>query len=392
MPESLGARLRRQREEQNIALVTIAEQTKIKASLLEALERDDVSRWPSGIFRRAYVRAYADAIGLNPDDVLREFLEKYPDPADDVDPLAAIATSDSSPAAGGPPTRFHYLVDSARASLSRVRRSSVSAAPVTTGHPRIDVPGEPTRTPDEHPVGHLTRVTSESDPVGQGDGTVVPEPAIAQAAMPVITPNAGTDRATDTSPAHQAARDASRYDPACNELPAHDPDLVAFSNLCSELAQIENADEMQPLIQKAAGILEAAGLIVWLWDQAARELVPALVHGYSDQVVAQLPAVTEHADNITAAAFRSAEACTTGGSEHENGALVVPLLTPAGCRGVLALELRRGRERANSVRALATIFAAMLAQLVGEGGRGEVRQPAPMTVPGVGEHRRRVFA
>src|SRR5918997_5871855 len=93
MPDSFGARLRRQREQQNIPLVTIAEQTKIKASLLEALERDDVSRWPSGIFRRAYVRAYAHAIGLSPDEVVREFLERYPDPSEESEPVAAMATA-----------------------------------------------------------------------------------------------------------------------------------------------------------------------------------------------------------------------------------------------------------------------------------------------------------
>src|SRR4051794_31058369 len=80
MPESFGARLRQRREQQHIALVTIADQTKIKLSLLEALERDDVSRWPAGIFRRAFIRAYAHAIGLEADVVVREFLEIYPDP------------------------------------------------------------------------------------------------------------------------------------------------------------------------------------------------------------------------------------------------------------------------------------------------------------------------
>ena len=63
MRESLGTRLRQQRESQNIALATIAERTKIKQSLLEELESDDVSHWPIGIFRRAFIRCYADAIG-----------------------------------------------------------------------------------------------------------------------------------------------------------------------------------------------------------------------------------------------------------------------------------------------------------------------------------------
>ena len=80
MSDSFGARLRHERERRQIALKSIAERTKIKATLLEALERDDVSRWPSGIFRRSYIRGYAEAIGLDPDPVVREFIQRYPDP------------------------------------------------------------------------------------------------------------------------------------------------------------------------------------------------------------------------------------------------------------------------------------------------------------------------
>lgn len=80
MTGSFGARLRRQRESQHITITHIAAVTKIQASLFVGLERDDVSRWPSGIFRRAFVRAYADQIGLDPDAVCREFVERFPDP------------------------------------------------------------------------------------------------------------------------------------------------------------------------------------------------------------------------------------------------------------------------------------------------------------------------
>jgi hypothetical protein len=65
MAQSFGARMRERREKQQVSLIAIAEQTKIKLSLLDALERDDVTHWPSGIFRRAFIRAYAHAIGLN---------------------------------------------------------------------------------------------------------------------------------------------------------------------------------------------------------------------------------------------------------------------------------------------------------------------------------------
>ncbi len=78
--DSFGARLRHERERRRIPLRSIAERTKISVGLLEGLERDDVSRWPSGIFRKSFVRAYASAIGLDGDAVLREFVELYPDP------------------------------------------------------------------------------------------------------------------------------------------------------------------------------------------------------------------------------------------------------------------------------------------------------------------------
>ena len=80
MVPSFGARLRAERERKQIALRTIADETKIKASLLEGLEHDDLSFWPGGLFRRAYVRAYARAVGLDPERIVSEFLEKYPEP------------------------------------------------------------------------------------------------------------------------------------------------------------------------------------------------------------------------------------------------------------------------------------------------------------------------
>jgi transcriptional regulator with XRE-family HTH domain len=81
--ESFGARLRRERERRQIALSSIAANTKIGLGLLQALERDDVSRWPAGIFRRAFIRAYAEAAGLDPVAITHEFLERYPDATDD---------------------------------------------------------------------------------------------------------------------------------------------------------------------------------------------------------------------------------------------------------------------------------------------------------------------
>jgi hypothetical protein len=122
---------------------------------------------------------------------------------------------------------------------------------------------------------------------------------------------------------------------------------------------------MPPLLREAARILDARGLIVWVWDAIAEELQPALVYGYSDKVLAHLPSLKPNADNLTAAAFRSAETLAMPGSAEVSAALTIPLLTPGACAGVLAIELPHGSEAHPSVRALAVVFAAMLAQLVG---------------------------
>ena len=101
------------------------------------------------------------------------------------------------------------------------------------------------------------------------------------------------------------------------------------------------------------------GLIVWVWDAISEELRPAMALGYPARALAQMGGLSRDADNATAAAFRSAEARAIA------GAVVVPLLTPAACAGVLAIELSSGARPAPPILAIATILAAMLAQLIG---------------------------
>ena len=75
--QDLGAWLRRERERSGITLETIAARTKVARTLLEALERNDVSRWPNGIFRRAFIRGYASQIGLDPDYAVALFIRAF---------------------------------------------------------------------------------------------------------------------------------------------------------------------------------------------------------------------------------------------------------------------------------------------------------------------------
>jgi len=71
--DDLGARLKHAREKKGVSLREIATRTKISVVALEALERNDMTRLPGGIFGRAFVRAYAQEIGLDPDETVAAF-------------------------------------------------------------------------------------------------------------------------------------------------------------------------------------------------------------------------------------------------------------------------------------------------------------------------------
>ncbi|RPJ69909.1 MAG: helix-turn-helix domain-containing protein, partial [Acidobacteria bacterium] len=95
---AFGPDLRRARERRGLSLEQIAERTKVAASLYAGLERNDLSRWPSGLFRRAFVRAYAEAVGLDPEDVCRRFVALFPEEGAAPGP-ALTSTADAPPAA-----------------------------------------------------------------------------------------------------------------------------------------------------------------------------------------------------------------------------------------------------------------------------------------------------
>lgn len=78
-PAAFGETLRRQRERRGVSLDTIARDTKISASLFAALERGDCSRWPRGVYSRAYIRSYGEAVGLDPNQLAEEFCRYFAD-------------------------------------------------------------------------------------------------------------------------------------------------------------------------------------------------------------------------------------------------------------------------------------------------------------------------
>jgi cytoskeletal protein RodZ len=77
-PGDFGSRLRDARERRGMSLRHIANATKITVAALDALERNEISRLPGGIFSRAFVRSYAIEVGLDPDQAIQDFVAQFP--------------------------------------------------------------------------------------------------------------------------------------------------------------------------------------------------------------------------------------------------------------------------------------------------------------------------
>jgi transcriptional regulator with XRE-family HTH domain len=83
------------RERRGITLADIAERSKVSGRLYAALERGDVARWPMGIYRRSFFRAYALALGVPVEAALSEFLLLFPEEGEQ--PMSQAPATSSGP-------------------------------------------------------------------------------------------------------------------------------------------------------------------------------------------------------------------------------------------------------------------------------------------------------
>jgi cytoskeleton protein RodZ len=74
-----GGMLKAAREKRGVSLRHIANATKITVAALEALERNDISRLPGGLFSRSFVRSYALEVGLDPDQTIERLVARFPE-------------------------------------------------------------------------------------------------------------------------------------------------------------------------------------------------------------------------------------------------------------------------------------------------------------------------
>ncbi|HIM52423.1 MAG TPA: hypothetical protein EYM36_10975 [Acidobacteria bacterium] len=167
--------------------------------------------------------------------------------------------------------------------------------------------------------------------------------------------------AVDPSP---AAPDTAPPPAPAADSPEPVPDLRVAADLCTDLCKVTDTSEFPELLARAAALMNATGVIIWVRDSSGHALRPAIGHGYPARALAQLGSIPEDGNNATAAAYRSARMQVVERDDTSSGALAAPLLAANSCVGVLSAELRAGWESSEAVQATAAIMAAQLATLL----------------------------
>lgn len=168
--------------------------------------------------------------------------------------------------------------------------------------------------------------------------------------------------------------------PVAPPAPAHEGvplDLVLTAGeICADMSTLTDIGALAGALDRAAAVLDAGGVIVWLAANDGSTLSPVASHGFDQKLVARIGRIQRDSANLTAAAFRDNVARVSAATATAPAALAVALCGPSGPVGVLSAELKPGVPADERRVALATIFAAQLSTLAA---------PLPAAAPAAAE-------
>ena len=137
-------------------------------------------------------------------------------------------------------------------------------------------------------------------------------------------------------------------------------DLGPAAALCADIARADTAAAFDALLERAAGVLGASGLVVWL-KAPGDELIPAVVHGYGPEAQAYIGNLPLADSTLTTRAWHSGALQSSAGDTRSHAALAAPMYQGAQPTGVFAVELTSHAEATPDIRALTAILAAQFA-------------------------------
>lgn len=96
----LGARLKEARLAKGYSIDDLQEITKIQKRYLASIEEGNYATMPGAFYVRAFIKQYAEAVGLNPDELLETYKTDIPSPSND-EVSKSIPTTPSRRTLGG---------------------------------------------------------------------------------------------------------------------------------------------------------------------------------------------------------------------------------------------------------------------------------------------------
>jgi hypothetical protein len=139
--------------------------------------------------------------------------------------------------------------------------------------------------------------------------------------------------------------------------------VQTVSEICADLSSLGDTGALAGALERAATVLGASGVIVWIASNDGNSLAPVASHGFDQKLVTRIGRIPRESANLTAAAFRENVPRVSAATSTAPAALAVSLCGPSGPVGVLSVELKPDVPADDSRVALATIFAAQLATL-----------------------------
>lgn len=76
--ESIGKKLKREREKKGVSLDEVSSQTRVHHRVLTALEEDRFDELPSPTYVKAFLKRYAEYLGLDPEWIVEKYLATHP--------------------------------------------------------------------------------------------------------------------------------------------------------------------------------------------------------------------------------------------------------------------------------------------------------------------------
>jgi len=76
MYQHIGRHLKEVRESQGISLRTVQEKTKVSLRYLQAIESGAMHVIPGEFYLRGFIRSYARAVGVNPDELFAAYAQR----------------------------------------------------------------------------------------------------------------------------------------------------------------------------------------------------------------------------------------------------------------------------------------------------------------------------